>query len=346
MLVVLHDTTLNRTVRGPAENCTGAVDTKTLAQIKTCSAGAWFGAEWEGEKIPTLEEVFQRYGKTVNYYIETKSPDPEDKMEERLLALLDKYDLREPAVSDWQVLIQSFSADSLKLVHQMDARLPLIFLGGASVANLPAVAEYAIGQGPSSGGVTQAFVTAAHALCLSVHPYTVNDVTTMQRLLGYGVDGMFTNFPERLDPLLPIRYENRDGAKAAAAENRACHERIKRDAVGGSVPATLSLTMGASASFGAFVPGVAREYTASTTANVISSAGDATLSVSDPGHLANGAFTLPSPLQVELGTTAWTGPVSNAVVPVTFKQVIGAADALRTGAYTRTLTFTLSTTTP
>ena len=35
----------------------------------------------------------------------------------------------------------------------------------------------------------------------------------MQRLLGYGVDGMFTNFPERLDPLLPIRYENRDGAQ-------------------------------------------------------------------------------------------------------------------------------------
>ncbi len=98
VLVVLHDGTLNRTVRGPAENCTGAVDTKTLAQIKTCSAGEWFGAEWAGEKVPTLEEVFQRYGKTVNYYIETKSPDPEDDMETKLLALLDKYDLRESAV--------------------------------------------------------------------------------------------------------------------------------------------------------------------------------------------------------------------------------------------------------
>ena len=45
--------------------------------------------------------------------------------------------------------------------------------------------------------------------------------------------------------------------------------------VGGSVPATLSLTLGANASFGAFTPGVARTYTASTTANVISTAGDA-----------------------------------------------------------------------
>ena len=49
------------------------------------------------------------------------------------------------------------------------------------------------------------------------------------------------------------------------------------------MPATLSLTLGAPATFGAFTPGVAREYTAATTATVISTAGDATLSVGDPG---------------------------------------------------------------
>jgi hypothetical protein len=168
----------------------------------------------------------------------------------------------------------------------------------------------------------------------------------MQRLLGYGVDGMFTNFPERLDPLLPVRWNDRDGARAAAADDRACHARVKRESVGGTVPATLSLTMGAPASFGAFVPGVAREYTASTTAGVISSAADAALSVSEPGHLANGTFTLATPLQVELGKSAWTGPVSNESVPVNFKQAIGASEPLRTGTYSKTLTFTLSTTAP
>ena len=70
--------------------------------------------------------------------------------------------------------------------------------------------------------------------------------------------------------------------------------------VGGTVPATLSLTLGAPASFGAFTPGVAQDYTASTTANVISTALDATLTVSDPGHLMNGAFALPEPLEVSL----------------------------------------------
>ena len=42
VLVVLHDATLDRTARGAAENCTGLVSTKTLAQIKTCDVGRWF----------------------------------------------------------------------------------------------------------------------------------------------------------------------------------------------------------------------------------------------------------------------------------------------------------------
>ena len=116
--------------------------------------------------------------------------------------------------------------------------------------------------------------------------------------------------------------------------------------VGGTVPATLSLTLGAPASFGAFTPGVEREYTASATATVVSTAGDAALSVSDPGHLANGSFTLPEPLEVSFSKPSWTAPVSNDIVDIAFKQRIKATDPLRTGAYSRTLTFTLSTTTP
>jgi hypothetical protein len=116
--------------------------------------------------------------------------------------------------------------------------------------------------------------------------------------------------------------------------------------VGGTVPATLSLTLGTPGTFGAFTPGLTKDYTASTTAKVISSAGDAALSVSDPGHLTNGAFSLPSPLVVEFSKSAWTAPVSNDSVAITFKQHIDASDALRTGTYSKTLTFTLSTTTP
>jgi alpha-L-rhamnosidase len=117
--------------------------------------------------------------------------------------------------------------------------------------------------------------------------------------------------------------------------------------VGGTVPATLSLTLGTPASFGPFTPGVAKDYVASTTANVISTAGDAALSVApSPAYLANGAFTLPEPLQVSFSKATWTAPVSNDPVTIAFKQHINANDPLRTGTYAKTLTFTLSTTTP
>jgi hypothetical protein len=121
---------------------------------------------------------------------------------------------------------------------------------------------------------------------------------------------------------------------------------IGNGSAGGSVPATLALTLGPAASFGAFTPGIDKTYEASTTANVISTAGDAALTYSDPGHLMNGTFALPEPLQVTLSKSSWDAPVSNESVTVGFKQPIKATDALRTGSYSKTLTFTLSTTNP
>jgi hypothetical protein len=126
--------------------------------------------------------------------------------------------------------------------------------------------------------------------------------------------------------------------------------------VNGTVPATLSLTLGPAPSLGAFTPGVNGTYTATGTANVISTAGDAALSVADPstiatGRLVNGTFSLASPLLVggnPLPTVVktWTAPVSNDPVQIPFSQSIGANEALRTGTYSKTLTFTLSTTSP
>jgi hypothetical protein len=79
---------------------------------------------------------------------------------------------------------------------------------------------------------------------------------------------------------------------------------------------------------------------------VTSTAGNAALTVADPGHLTNGAFSLAEPLRVEPAKSVWTGPASNETVDITFKQLIKATDPLRTGSYSRTLTFTLSTTNP
>jgi hypothetical protein len=141
--------------------------------------------------------------------------------------------------------------------------------------------------------------------------------------------------------------------------------------VGGVVPPTLALSLGNAVDFGVFAPGVTKDYTASTSANVISTAGEARLAVSDPssshtGHLVNREFFLPQALQASATSLSGTGepfaavggsssptqlltygnPASNDPVRVEFKQPIASTDALRTGSYAKTLTFTLSTSTP
>jgi subtilase-type serine protease len=177
---------------------------------------------------------------------------------------------------------------------------------------------------------------------------------------GRSLTGTFAGLPEGSflrvgDHLFQVSYLN----------NRVTLTLVAELTVGGTVPPVLSLTLGAPASFGAFIPGVAQEYSASTAANVVSTAGNATLSVADPsdtatGRLVNGAFSLPQALLASGGgeflpvggvaapitLRTWSAPVSNDAVTITFRQAIGAGDALRTGTYSKTLTFTLSTTAP
>jgi glycerophosphoryl diester phosphodiesterase len=235
VLVAMHDDTLDRTATAPAgvpeEYCTGPVIEKTLEQIKMCDVGSWFGPEYAGEQIPTLEEIFQRYGTSVNYYIETKNPEavPCGCMEEELLRLMDEYGLTKPAEKRWQVLIQSFSADSLQEIHGYNESLPLIQLyssdetSGSILLDLDEVSTYAVGIGPSQSDVDAELVEAAHDYCLDVHPYTVNTVEDMEKLIALGVDGMFTNYPDRLEGLLgKSAAHGKSGAKLAADDYATC----------------------------------------------------------------------------------------------------------------------------
>jgi hypothetical protein len=139
--------------------------------------------------------------------------------------------------------------------------------------------------------------------------------------------------------------------------------------VSGTVVPTLALALGPNAGFGVFTLGVANTYNAGTTATVLSSGGDAALSVADtaaqaPGHLVNGSFSMPQALKARatngtnpsttyadvsgspLTLLTYPGPIAGDGVSLQFQQVVGATDPLRTGAYAKTLTFTLSTTSP
>lgn len=201
-IVVMHDSTLSRTT-----NCSGHVRETTLAQIKQCDAGRWFDESFAGARVPTLRELFERYGTRVNYYIEIKAPEDAPGIEKKLLALLDEFGLRQLAVEKRQVLIESFSRASMLKIHEMDPALPLCQLferaweSRAIEAELAEVSRYAIGIAPHRQSIDKPLVDAAHAHGLIVHPYTVNDPVEMKRLIDAGVDGMFTDYPDRLNKL-------------------------------------------------------------------------------------------------------------------------------------------------
>jgi sugar phosphate isomerase/epimerase len=141
--------------------------------------------------------------------------------------------------------------------------------------------------------------------------------------------------------------------------------------VGGDVASQLSLSITGQATFGAFTPGTARDYTATLLADVVSTMPDAALSVVDSttnatGHLVNGTYALQQPLKMRATNSAnpntafaplsesgaplalltWTGPTAGDKVTLGFQQSIAATENLLRGSYTKTLTYTLSSTTP
>jgi hypothetical protein len=166
-----------------------------------------------------------------------------------------------------------------------------------------------------------------------------------------------------------------NSAGSTATETRTYSVEPVTGPVGGDAPPTLNLTLGSPASFSPFIPGLSRDYSSSMTASVTSTAENAALTVADPsatatGRLVNGAFSLTSPLQAgavstyeyavkpmipmgSVGSSAapytllnYNGPVGLDSVTLNFKQSIAETEALRTGGYSKTLTFTLSTTNP
>ena len=216
VLIIMHDPTLDRTTRGDAADCRGKVIEHTLAQVKRCDAGRWFNEtqpavareEYVGERVPTLEELFVRYGASANFYVETKNPEDAPGMERRMIALIRRYHLMPGEVPRGRVVVQSFSEPSLRLVHRLAPELPLVQLMSRrpSPADLDAefarIASYADGIGPEGRMIDSLFVARAHAHCLAIHPYTVNEERDMRRLLAAGVDGLFTNYADRMRALV------------------------------------------------------------------------------------------------------------------------------------------------
>lgn len=201
-LIAMHDRTVDRTTNG-----TGFVNEMTLAEMKELDAGSWFNEqypqyaspEYKGVKVPTLEEVFQTFGKNKRYYIETKSPAVYPGMETELLRLVNEYNINKDSL-----LVESFSPESLISMKKLDSSIKLVQLlkyqSNAIITDeeIEEIKDYAIGIGPNHHYLNEDYVQKVVSSGLELHPYTVNEKGRMKQLMNWGVTGIFTNFPDLL----------------------------------------------------------------------------------------------------------------------------------------------------
>ncbi|MGY0023207.1 glycerophosphodiester phosphodiesterase [Streptomyces sp. YJ-C3] len=205
-LVVIHDTTLARTTNAEEvfpDRAPWNVADFTAAEIAKLDAGSWKGSEFAGARIPTLHQYLKRV--THNHQkllMEIKAPELYPGIEDQILRQL----RRDGWLNRWHVkhrlVIQSFSADSVRTVHERRPDITTGFLGTPAVADLPAYAAFADQINPSHTTISADYVTAVHALKgphgkpLDVSTWTVNDTANARRAAGLGVDGIITNNPD------------------------------------------------------------------------------------------------------------------------------------------------------
>lgn len=210
-LIAMHDAGVARTT-----NSKGLVKNLTINEIKDLDAGSWFNKEnpdlakpvFNNLKIPTLDEIIATFGKDSNYYIETKNPEEYPDMAKELVSTLEENGLLGSDVPRGRVIIQSFSTDSLHVIHKLDPSIPLIQLISyqdipiITTDKLDALKKYAVGIGVNCEQLTEEYVKKVREAGLLLHPYTVNEEKDMKRLIEWGVTGMFTNYPDRLNEVL------------------------------------------------------------------------------------------------------------------------------------------------
>lgn len=190
-VVVHHDQTLDR-----ATNGSGSISSQPLAALRELDAGSKFSAGFRGEKIPTLDEVFESVGRKMFVNVElTNYASPFDGLVDEVVQLVRKHGLEE------RVLFSSFFPTNLVRARQL---LPSVsrgqlFLPGGSGWWQRFAAKFMSLQAehPFKEDVDVAAVQRAHAKGRRVYAWTVNDPAEMNSLRALGVDAIFTD-----DPLL------------------------------------------------------------------------------------------------------------------------------------------------
>jgi len=193
-LVVLHFDDLTKTTSGR-----GLVKDKTLTQLKKLSAGAWFSAEFAGERIPTLQEVLELIDGQLMINVEVKNaPDAYAGVEDDLIALLDAYG------HDDKIIVSSFDHAFLKRFRAKTTTYKTGLLINGLLLDLPAYAQEVGTKAwhPQFVNLRADQVKLAKRAGIEVNVWTLNEVSEWTAAVKMGVDGIVTDDPEGLQSFL------------------------------------------------------------------------------------------------------------------------------------------------
>ncbi|WP_327356926.1 glycerophosphodiester phosphodiesterase [Streptomyces sp. NBC_01304] len=205
-LVIVHDDNLKRTTNVEEvfpDRAPWKIKDFTAAEIAQLDAGSWFDPKFAGARVPTLTQYMNRVRHNHQKLIlEIKKPELYPGIETDTLRVLKKTGWLDPHHIKSKLVIQSFSADSVKEVHKQRPDIKTGFLGTPAVADLPKYAEFADQINSTHTTISADYVAAIHALKgprhkpLEIFTWTVNDAPSAVRAAGFGVDGIITNTPD------------------------------------------------------------------------------------------------------------------------------------------------------
>lgn len=191
VLVLIHDERVDRTTNG-----SGLVKDFTYNELLSLDAGLWKSTQFRGLKIPTVEELLllaRDTGIRLDFEIKTGIIRYEH-IEEKLIQLIYKY--------GWQdhVILSSFNHYSMVRCKEIAPGLKtgLLYMEGLYRPSFYARTAQADALHPYYLAVTEGIVHEAQTEGLLVNTFTVNDPLTMRKLVRMGVDGIITNYPDKL----------------------------------------------------------------------------------------------------------------------------------------------------
>ncbi|MFE9601954.1 glycerophosphodiester phosphodiesterase [Streptomyces hokutonensis] len=205
-LVVIHDDSLKRTTdvaKVFPDRAPWKVKDFTAAEIARLDAGSWFGAAFTGTRVPTLTQYMREVEHNhQSLLLEIKNPELYPGIEQQTLKVLGNEGWLDQSHLDSRLIVQSFSADSIRIVHDLSPGIRTGFLGTPSVSALHEYAAFTDLINPSYGSISTSYVSAVHGFTgphgtpMEVYAWTVDDAPTAWKVAGYGVDGIITNKPD------------------------------------------------------------------------------------------------------------------------------------------------------